>query len=231
MAGFFGIGVGPGDPDLLTIKAIKTIRHLDILYTPMAKKSAPSFAMQIAYSYLPKNLMIKHRYFPMTNNLKEKQIQWHRITTEILTDVQGGKNVGFITLGDPAIYSTFSYLVNLLKNKILVKTIAGISSFSQMANKLSLPLILGKEFLGVISATASEKKINQAIDINDTLIIMKISLGLNKVFKLLKEKKLLKNALIIKNISLPNQDSIRLSKISPKENLPYFSTLLLKKSF
>ncbi|GEP25058.1 cobalt-factor II C(20)-methyltransferase [Lentilactobacillus diolivorans] len=230
MATFFGIGVGPGDSELMTVKAVHTIEHLDILYTPKAHKSGTSVAEQIAAPYFPESLMIKRRHFPMTNDWEEKRKSWQVITDEIVADVKAGKNVGFVTLGDPSVYSTYSYLLDLIDDQVAVETIAGISSFSQIAAEVSIPLTLDDELLEIIPATADEQQIAKAIDVNDNIVIMKISTNLPKIYQLLKKRNLLTKALVISNASMEKQKTFRLSEINPEDKLPYFSTVLVKKS-
>lgn len=99
MAKFYGIGTGPGDSSLLTIKAVETLQNLDTLYTPEAKKGGESLALSIVSKYLPDGLEIKSRHFPMNFNDAEKILAWNQIADEIVEDVRAGKNVGFVTLG------------------------------------------------------------------------------------------------------------------------------------
>ena len=107
MAKFYGIGTGPGDSSLLTVKAVDTLKNIDVLYTPEAKKGGDSLALSIVKKYLPEDLEIKSRHFPMSNDSFEKIQVWNDVSSEIVSDVKDGKDVGFITLGDPMIYSTY----------------------------------------------------------------------------------------------------------------------------
>ena len=81
-------------------------------------------------------------------------------------------NVGFLTLGDPSVYSTFSYIAEMLAERIDIQTIAGISSFSQIAASLSVPLMLDEESLEILPATADITQLEKAIDLNDNVVIM-----------------------------------------------------------
>ena len=98
MAKFYGIGVGPGDSELVTVKASRLLEDLDILYTPEAKKGSKSFALGIAEPYLKEHLEIKQRHFPMVRSNSTKEVQWQAISAEIAEDVRSGKNVGFVRL-------------------------------------------------------------------------------------------------------------------------------------
>lgn len=93
MAKFYGIGTGPGDSSLLTIKAVETLQNLDTLYTPEAKKGGESLALSIVSKYLPDGLEIKSRHFPMNFNDAEKILAWNQIADEIVEDVRDRKSV------------------------------------------------------------------------------------------------------------------------------------------
>lgn len=229
MASFFGIGVGPGDSELLTVKAVNTIKKLDILYTPQAHQGGKSVAEKIAAPYLPTQLIVKRRHFPMIKDWTVKMQSWQKIANEVAEDVQQGNNVGFLTLGDPAIYSTFSYVAELLKDRVDVQTIAGISSFSQIAASLSIPLMLDNETLEVVPATADLNQLEKVIDLNDNVVIMKIATNFAAVYQLLAERNLLSKTTVVENASMENQQSKVLADYSVNTKLPYFSTALLKK--
>ncbi len=229
MASFYGIGVGPGDSELLTIKAVNTIKKLDILYAPQAHKGGRSVAENIAAPYLPANLKIKRRHFPMINDWEKKIKSWQEIAEEIAKDVKNDNNVGFLTLGDPSVYSTFSYIAEMLAERIDIQTIAGISSFSQIAASLSVPLMLDEESLEIIPATADITQLEKAIDLNDNVVIMKIATRFAQVYKILEQRDLLSKTIVVENASMEKQKKQRLIDYSINAKLPYFSTALLKK--
>lgn len=231
MATFYGIGVGPGDSELMTMKAINTLKQIDILYTPKAHNNQPSVAEKIAAPYFSEGLTVKRRRFPMVKDFSEKQASWRAIAEEIVADVKSGHDVGFITLGDASVYSTYSYLLDIIGNQIAVATVAGISAYSQIAATISTPLMLDDELLEIIPATADEQKIATAIDDNDNVVMMKISANLPLVYQLLAQRNLLDQAIIISNASMTAQRTVKLSALDPDDKLPYFSTLLLKKTY
>lgn len=114
MAGtFYGIGVGPGDPELLTMKAIKAIEKADVLIAPKTEKKDGSVALSIAKPYLKDDIEIVYQVFPMVVNF-ETTDAWQKNKEEILALLQAGKNVVFLTLGDPMFYSTYIYVYRLL---------------------------------------------------------------------------------------------------------------------
>lgn len=231
MAKFYGIGTGPGDSDLLTIKGKKTLELIDCLYTPEPKKKGKSLALSIVSPYLPEALEIKQRHFPMVNDLSEKENAWDEIAEEILKDVTSGKNVGFVTLGDPMVYSTYSYLLDRLSDHIETETIPGISSFCSISNDLQIPLVMDDETYSVVPATASEDVIQTALQTFSTIIIMKVSVELPKIKRLLEENGLLDFTVLISNASMENQiTQIGLKDLNETEKISYFSTMIVYKN-
>ncbi|MEB6086007.1 cobalt-factor II C(20)-methyltransferase [Enterococcus casseliflavus] len=231
MTKFYGIGTGPGDSDLLTIRGKNTLEKIDILYTPESKKEGKSLALSIVTPYLKSDLTIKQRHFPMSNDQQSKEKAWDSIAEEIIADVQSGKDVGFITLGDPMIYSTYSYLLERVKKVIETETIAGISSFSQIASQLQMPLVLDDETYAVVPATAEEAFLRQALENFTTIIIMKIALAVPKIKVLLEELDLSDQTILISNVSMDGQEVIKgMRSISEEDKLSYFTTAIVYKN-
>lgn len=231
MTKFYGIGTGPGDSDLLTIRGKNTLEKIDILYTPESKKEGKSLALSIVAPYLKPDFTIKQRHFPMSNDQQSKEKAWDSIAEEIIADVQSGKDVGFITLGDPMIYSTYSYLLERVKKVIETETIAGISSFSQIASQLQMPLVLDDETYAVVPATAEEAFLRQALENFTTIIIMKIALAVPKIKVLLEELDLSDQTILISNVSMDGQEVIKgMRSITEEDKLSYFTTAIVYKN-
>ena len=165
----------------------------------------------------------------MTNDWEKKIKSWQEIAEEIAKDVKNDNNVGFLTLGDPSVYSTFSYIAEMLAERIDIQTIAGISSFSQIAASLSVPLMLDEESLEILPATADITQLEKAIDLNDNVVIMKIATRFAQVYKILEQRDLLSKTIVVENASMEKQKKQRLIDYSVNDKLPYFSTALLKK--
>lgn len=231
MAKFYGIGTGPGASDLLTIRGKNVLESVDHLYTPEPRKGGKSLALEIVSPYLKPQLTIKQRHFPMVNNWEEKRNAWDEIAEEIIADVQAGKNVAFITLGDPMVYSTYSYLLERMVGKIETETVPGISSFSQISNSLQIPLVIDEESYAVLPATADEDTIKSALGTISTVILMKVAVALPKVMKLLAEEDLLDRTVLVSDASMGSEKIIRgLAELDPNDKLSYFSTMIVYKN-
>ena len=231
MAKFYGIGTGPGDSSLLTIKAVETLQNLDTLYTPEAKKGGESLALSIVSKYLPDGLEIKSRHFPMNFNGTEKVQVWNRVSNEIVEDVKNGKDVGFVTLGDPMIYSTYVYVMERLMEDIEVETIPGISSFSNIASNQNFPLVMDTDPLMVIPCTMEEEKIDEALEKYDCFVLMKVYKKINMILEKLEKHNLIDHAILVSNSSQEKEEVFtNLRDANIDEKISYFSTILVNKN-
>ena len=231
MAKFYGIGTGPGDSSLVTVKAVNTFKILDILYTPEPKKGTDSLALSIVKEYIPDTVEIKQRHFPMNSDSVEKMAAWDQVAEEIVTDVNGGKNVGFITLGDPMIYSTYVYVMERLIDEIEVETIPGISSFSNIASNQNFPLVMDTDPLIVIPCTMEEEKIDEALQKYDCMVLMKVYKNFKQIIEKLEKYNLIDNAILVSNSSQDREVVYKdLRDVHLQEKISYFSTILVNKN-
>lgn len=230
MAKFYGIGTGPGDSSLVTVKAVDTLRTLDILYTPEAKKGGESLALSIVNEYLPEGLEIKSRHFPMNFNDGEKIVAWNKVADEIVEDVQSGKNVGFVTLGDPMIYSTYVYIMERLIGSIDVETIPGISSFSNIASNQNFPLVMDREPLIIIPCTMEEERIDYALENYSSIVLMKVYKNFKEIVAKLEKNGLIEHSILVSNSSQDREVVYTdLREVNIEEKISYFSTILVNK--
>ena len=231
MAKFYGIGTGPGDSSLLTVKAVDTLKNIDVLYTPEAKKGGDSLALSIVKKYLPEDLEIKSRHFPMSNDSFEKIQVWNDVSSEIVSDVKDGKDVGFITLGDPMIYSTYVYVMERLMEDIEVETIPGISSFSNIASNQNYPLVMDTDPLMVIPCTMEEEKIDAALQTYDCFVLMKVYKNFKEIVQKLEKYDLIDSAILVSNSSQEREVVYKdLRDVHLQEKISYFSTILVNRN-
>lgn len=218
----FGVGVGPGDPDLLTVKAIKTALYCDIIAVPH-KDLEKCFALKIAIGEVPeledKPLLAVH--MPMTKDPEELEKAYAAGAALLEEQLDAGKNVAFLTLGDPTVYSTYMYLhERVAAHGYETKIIPGVPSFCAAAAELGISLCQGSEELHVIPGTYRP---TEALDYPGTKVLMKNRLS--ETVPALKERGT--TAMMVENCSLPTQKIYK-----GVENLPeeagYFSLLIAK---
>ena len=230
MAGkFVGIGVGPGDPDLITVKAIKAIEAADVLVCPEARNGKGSFAFEIAASYIPKETEILTLEFPMVHDHDVMMEAWKKNAEIISERVGKGQNVAFLTLGDPTVYSTYMYLLPLLAEGVPVETIPGITSFCAVAANQNLPLALWEETFGIIPLKHGCESAAKALDHYDNVVIMKPSHDSEKLAEILEEKGLEDKFVMISKCSTDIQQVTTDIQTLKDGNVPYLSTMIVKR--
>ncbi|MCG8573002.1 MAG: precorrin-2 C(20)-methyltransferase [Spirochaetes bacterium] len=229
-AAFYGIGVGPGDPELITLKAINILKKVDIVIAPVKKPGAPSLAYQIAQSYIPARTKIIFLEFPMHQNTEKLITRWNKNQEEILKLFQTHQSIGFITLGDPLFYSTYIYLFESLKLKeVSILTIPGISAPNQCAARAGIPLVKDKELLEIIPATIDNKIILEKIQSNSNLIILKAGLKLEFLKNTLYNLEHIEKAVLIVNCGMKDEQIYSDLMQIKTENISYYSTMIIKK--
>ena len=229
MSKIYVIGVGTGSKDCLTLKAVEVLKKLDVLYCPTSKSDNESIAFSIAKDFLKDDIEIKNRHFPMIRDREKIKGIFKDMEDEMKNDALSGKNVGFVTIGDPMIYSTFIYVLENLKDEIEVKTISGIPSFVDVASKMNFPLAFDDMPFIVIPSIADMDKIEKYIVEFDAIVLMKAYKNYGEIVELIKKYKLENNTLIVSNSSRENEKIIVGKDIFTEENFEYLTTIIINK--
>ncbi|KEI00349.1 cobalt-factor II C(20)-methyltransferase [Clostridium botulinum] len=206
MAKLYGIGVGPGDKELLTIKAVRTIEKCDVIVAPSAMAKGESIALNAAKDYIKEGTEVVVKHFPMgkaNTNAKVKEI--YDLIGEKLKE---GKSVAFLTIGDAYIYSTYVHLLKYINEKgFEVETIAGIPSFCASASIANIPLVMGENSLKILPASKVEE-----IKDEKYVVIMKVYNNAQKALDFLEDNKFsyvyIKNAGREGEVVLTNKEDI-----------------------
>lgn len=228
----YGIGIGPGDPKLLTLKAKEIIDQVDIVFSPKGDEDKTSLARSIieATTSVPKEFV--ELTFPMTRNKKVLKVYWQKAAKRIAEEVAKGKQGAFITLGDPFIYSTYTYLLRTLRQdfpNIEVETIPGISAFNAAAARAQVPLVQGDERLAILPVTKDLRGLRETFEAFDTVILMKVGSKLDKVMALLAELDLLKHSVLVSRLGQPGEKMIHdLSSLNQFKREGYLSVIIVK---
>lgn len=232
MAGkLFGIGVGPGDPELLTVKAINAIRQLDVIIAPKTEKKDGSVALNIARQYIRPATEIVYQVFPMTVGFAADDTAWQNNQREILALLQQDKNVGFLTLGDPMFYSTYIYVFRLLQGKgIDIETIPGIPAFCAIGSATGTPIVEGDSILSVIPANMPESRVREALKTCDNAVLMKVYKNSDSVIDMLTEEKMSEQAVLASRCGLDDELIIRDITHEKGRKLNYLSTILTRRT-
>ena len=231
---FFGVGIGPGCADLVTVKGANLIKNADIVYVPTKNKIENSVAYNTIKPYL-ESAEIKPAVFSMSYE-KEILNQYRNvIINNIKLDIENGKIVVFVTLGDPMLYSTYVYILEGLKKLIenfYYETIPGITSFSAMAAKSDVPLVEEEEVITIYPLTHFKKDVFDNIyESSDSIVLMKIPKKSSEIIKYIDSKKFSK-IVHMKNICFENEKinyNLSCDDLNSDEVKKYLSIILLKK--
>ncbi|OEC86390.1 MULTISPECIES: precorrin-2 C(20)-methyltransferase [Methanobacterium] len=223
---FIGIGVGPGDPDLLTVKAVKTLNEVDVICAPKSSKSKPSVALSIIDPVLNDR---KSEYetleplFPMIENKKELQKYWADAAQVIIEKLNEGLDVAFITLGDPSVYSTFSYVFKIIEGMDFeTMVIPGITSFTGCAASAKMQLAEKDEIMVIVPKV--DERLSQIMACGDTFVIMKTSRHSDMLEDIINQDKRDKEIISVQNCSM-NDEKIFDGFVEDKK---YLSTTIVK---
>ena len=222
----YGIGVGPGDPELLTLKAVRLIREADIIAVP-GETVEESFAYQIAVQTLPEIIDKKRMAIPMPMCRDEAVLRDHHEKGAKMLEkiLKKGHNVAFLTLGDPTVYSTFTYLQEIVEmDGYQTKLVSGIPSFCAAAAEANIPLAVKDEPIHILPADYALKntKMNEG-----NCILMKFGKQIGKVKDILIERK--RDGILVENCGTEQQRIYAHLKDIP-ETVGYYSLLISKRN-
>lgn len=228
---FYGVGVGPGDPELLTVKAIRAIEGADVIIAPKTEKKENSVALTIASPYIQEKTKIVKLVFPMVSDSDELNGAWENNRAQINGFLEQGLNVVFLTLGDPMFYSTYIYVYRLLKDcGHQIETIPGVPAFCAIGSKLGYPIVEGDHVLNVIPATMEEDKLEMALAGADHVVLMKVYKHFPRLLEKLKRHGFAKRAIMISRCGLDGEEVVSdLSTLNDDHQLNYLSTIVARR--
>lgn len=227
----YGIGVGPGDSELMTVKAARLVGEADVIITPKTEKKDGSVALHIAQPYIQEHTEIVPVVFPMVFHEETLTDAWLEAKNTIVSYLEKGKNVVFLTLGDPMFYSTYMYVYRLIENTgYEIETIPGVPAFCAIGSYLGYPIVEKEEVLAIVPATAPKEKIDAVMAVADDAVIMKVYKNFGDVQDTLKKHDMADDAVMISRVGLPDEEVYRgLDQLPRDTKLNYLSTILAKR--
>jgi precorrin-2/cobalt-factor-2 C20-methyltransferase len=186
----FCVGCGPGDPELLTVKAMNIIKTAEVIFAPTAREGKPSIALSVVARYLTKSARTVSLVFPMTKEKESLINYWKRNALEIANAVKSDKKVVYLTVGDPALYSTWIYIQRELScnhEDIEIEIVPGVTSMFAFAARAKMSLAEGDETVAIIPACYDLNRIKQVANCCDTLIFLKDGRYFDRVIEMLSE--------------------------------------------
>ena len=230
---FFGVGVGPGDPELITIKAQRVLREAPVICLPKSREEGASYVRTfVSHLIDPSRQQLVELVFPMTKDRSVLEQHWAAALEQVLTPLRRGRDVAFVTEGDPFIYSTFMHLYCLVVEshpEIPVKVIPGVSSINASAAAAGLPLVDGAERLAVLPATYEGDQLAEVLRLFDTVVLLKVNRVFDRVLGVLDELGLAEQAVYVKRCGSEEQEVVRDVRTLRGKELDYLSLLIVRK--
>ena len=234
MAGkLYGIGVGPGDPGLLTLKAASIIKSAPVIIAPKPGGDSESLALSVVREHIDfSRQKVITPLFPMSMKKDVLESAWMEAAKAAVDELLAGLDVAFLTIGDPSLYSTYSYILERIKvivPDLISETVPGISSINLAAAKAGIDLALGQERLVVMPPGRDMEEVKKAIADFDTVVLMKVNRNFDGLKNMLKEEGLDGKAVYIRRAGTGREQVIRGLENVRAEDVDYFSLVIIKK--
>lgn len=225
----YGVGVGPGDPELLTLKALRLIKENEVIAVP-GKDIQASVAYQIvkgAYEELDEKTLIPVA-MPMTKDPQVLKANHDKAADQVESYLKEGKNVVFLTLGDTTVYSTYLYVhKRILDRGYEAEIVSGITSFCAVAARLNMGLVEADQPLHVIPATYKAQEMDEILKLPGTKVLMKTGKKMKQVKESIEKSG--QKAVMIENCGMPSEKIYRSAEEIPEDS-GYYSLIIVKEN-
>ncbi|MCL2933781.1 MAG: precorrin-2 C(20)-methyltransferase [Trichodesmium sp. MAG_R03] len=224
----YGLGIGPGDPELLTLKAHRILTTVPVIAYPTSE-NGKSLARAIAADFIGSDQIEIPMYLPF-NIQESSQPYYDQAAQQITQHLKIGQDVAVLCEGEPMLYGSFMYIFQRLSGKFSTEVVPGISSIMASTAMLGVPITYRNDVLSVIPATLDEVKLRDRLAVVDAVVIIKLGRHFAKVRKILDELGLLHRALYIERATQTEQRIVNITELEPTE-VPYWSLILIPSHF
>ncbi|PZE20449.1 precorrin-2 C(20)-methyltransferase [Paenibacillus xerothermodurans] len=229
----YGLGVGPGDPELITVKAFRILKESPVIAYPRKKMGAKSYALTITELYVnTQEKTMVGLTFPMTKDREALEKKWDQTVESVWEHISQGKDVAFVTEGDPMIYSTFIHLMRLMKERhpqVEIRSIPGISSVNASASQLGIPMADGDEQIAIVPATEDYATMRHAIESHDCIVFIKVAKVIDLMIRVLSDLGLAQKAAVLTKVTSSEEVIWRdITELQGRE-LEYLTLMVVRK--
>ncbi len=201
----YGIGVGPGDPDLITVKGARILGMVKRVFAPKSWTRGPSLALEIARNHIHNRAQIHEIEFPIHGNEVELKQRWSDQARMVAGYLRQGEDCCYITLGDTSLYSTFIYLAQAMEEvapEVPILSVPGITAFSAVAAAAEFPVGQGKSQVTILPSADDLGALKEALKHDGELVIMKVGRRLRAILELLDDTGHIDNAVFFSRVGL-----------------------------
>lgn len=229
----FGLGVGPGDPELMTVKAVRLLQQSPVV-AYLAAKGKKGNALTIVETYLKSDQVTMPLIYPVTTEKLPAHLNYETLVSdfydqsaeEVAAHLDQGRDVAVICEGDPFFYGSFMYIHDRLATRYETEVVPGVCSVLGAASVLGAPLVYRNQSLGILSGVLPEEELKRRLADMDAAAIMKLGTNFEKVRKVVMDLGLGDRALYVERATMGNQKILPLADVDPK-SAPYFSIVLV----
>ncbi len=227
----YGIGIGPGDPELITVKALNHLRASPVVAFPAGLNSQSGVAERIIEQWLSPEQQRLPLAFPYVQDSQTLDSAWKAAADAVWPYLQQG-DVVFASEGDISFYSTFTYLAQYVQwqhPEVVVEAIAGVSSPMAAAAAMGIPLTCQAQQLAILPALYTVHQLEAVLAWAEVVVLMKVGSVYAQVWQILEKHQLLPHSYVIENATRPNQVIYSNLQHHPALKLPYFSLMIIKR--
>ncbi|AFZ49631.1 precorrin-2 C(20)-methyltransferase [Dactylococcopsis salina] len=231
MGKLYGVSVGTGDPELITVKGLKCLQQAKIVAFPEGIQGKPGIAQRIITPWLQSHQTLLPLKFPYVQDERELNQAWETAAKTVLGYLQRGEDVTFACEGDVSFYSTFTYLaqtVQKLDASVTVETMPGVCSPMAAAAALGIPLTTRSQRLMILPTLYHLDELETALNTAEVVVLMKFSSLYPQIWALLEEKGLLASSCIVERATMPEQVIYEGLLDRANLQLSYFSVMIIK---
>lgn len=226
----YGLSVGPGDRELITLKALRILKQSPVVAFPAGIHRKLGMAQEIVGEWLETKQIQLPLTFPYVQDLDILTQAWKKAAEQVWDYLQVGQDVAFVCEGDISFYSTFTYLAETLQQQqptAIVQMIPGVCSPMAAASVLGLPLTKQRDRLVVLPALYNVQELETILDWADVVVLIKVNSVYEQVWQVLHRRQLLDRAWVIERATLPEQVIYQDLRHYPTLKLPYFSIMIV----
>ncbi len=220
----YALGVGPGDPDLLTLRAARLLQEVGAVAFPRDRSGEPGRAYRIAEPHLAPGTQKIALDLPMTEDREALEAAWTRAVESLKEETGAGVDVAYLCLGDPLLYGSFAYLLERYSGPVQV--VPGVISPISASSALGLPLVEAREPLVICPDGGDADMLRRALEMEGAVVIMKPSRLGPEAMEILRSRHAVERAMVVENVSLPEQRIYPLGTTG-SSRLPYFSVVVI----
>ncbi len=221
----YGLGVGPGDPELITLKSWRILSMAEVVAYPLAS-SGTTRARDVASHFIPEDVIELPLEIPFGADETETASAYDKAAQNIATHLEAGRNVAFLCMGDPLFHGSFSYLMDRLVQRHSVEVVPGVAAPMSCAAALRRPLVRREAILKILPATADAERLRREIAAGPaTLVFIKAGGHVPMLRRLLADAGLLDSAYMVEDVGTERQRLLPMR--DAKDASPYFSTVMV----